>query len=45
MRHHARRAVADVETANAAGEVEIAIAVDIFQCGAFRGSMKIGALL
>jgi len=38
--------VADVEAANAAGEVEIAIAVDIFQCGAFRGKpLKIGALL
>src|SRR5260370_39699561 len=33
---NARRAVADVEAANAAGEIEIAIAVDVLDGGAIR---------
>src|SRR5258707_510978 len=39
---HARRAVADVEAADAAGEIEIAIAVDILDGGAFGGSGENG---
>src|SRR6266567_6172067 len=43
-RKHARSAVADVEAADAAGEIEIAIAVDILDGGAFgaRGENRRG---
>src|SRR5258707_11726762 len=36
-RHHARRSVADVETADSAGKIEIAIAVHVLERSAFRG--------
>src|ERR1700687_3691609 len=41
-RHHARRAVADVETTNPAGKIEIAIAVHILERRAFRGRHENG---
>src|SRR5216684_1289115 len=41
-RHHARRSVADVETADSAGKIEIAIAVHVLERSTFRGSHENG---
>src|SRR5215472_8923229 len=40
--HHTRRAMANVKAADTSGKIEIAIAVDIFDCGTIRTSGENG---